>query len=361
MITASLQRQLSQKTGDESQPGDEPDSSPETSGQTTPECHQEEEQATDTIDTDAAAGGPELNVLHETDVAPGEVWLSPPALDVSPAITVNSEWMDWVPGWPPELNHNLDFGMVVGSQDFQSLPPDMEFKDSRSLPSTEPLIVANINDTNTGMTDHMRADLDQVFFDRVHPILPIIYHRRYFSWADQENPGPVRTCLRSAMRTIAAAMSAPGRRYCDQLYAETFRLLQVHMVGSQNKIVLEYLQAWLLLGHYELLRVSEYQAMLTAGRCFRLVLMARLSDIDSSAHGGVNLQQLPSATAMSKDGAAETFSLIEEQRRVFWGAFCLDRFLCSRNEYPVILQEDMASCSKSLNKRYGRKVLVADL
>jgi hypothetical protein len=70
------------------------------------------------------------------------------------------------------------------------------------------------------MTEYERADLDQVFFDRVHPVLPLIYRRRCHRWIDQPLPGTARACLRSAMRTIAAAMSAPGARFCDQLYAE---------------------------------------------------------------------------------------------------------------------------------------------
>lgn len=35
-----------------------------------------------------------------------------------------------------------------------------------------------------------------------------------------------------------------------------------------------------------------------------------------------------------------SFSALEERRRTFWVAFCLDRFLCSRNEYPLTLQEE---------------------
>ncbi|KAK4980785.1 hypothetical protein LTR28_001139 [Elasticomyces elasticus] len=148
------------------------------------------------------------------------------------------------------------------------------------FPSAAPITPADTRDT--AMTDLMRADLDQVFFDRVHPVLPIIYHRRYFSWANKEHPGATRACLRSAMRAMAAAMSAPGRRFCDQLYTETRDLLEAHKIGSKADISVEYVQAWLLLAHYELLR-----------------------------------------------------------SRVFWLSFCLDRSLCLRNEYPLTLQEDM--------------------
>ncbi|GIJ92502.1 hypothetical protein Asppvi_001780 [Aspergillus pseudoviridinutans] len=49
----------------------------------------------------------------------------------------------------------------------------------------------------------------------------------------------------------------------------------------RGQIPLEHIQAWLLLSHYELLRTGVDQAMLTAGRGFRLVQMARLWDMDA--------------------------------------------------------------------------------
>ena len=330
MNTESLQWQLNQQLSYDT------DSALEISTQTTPEWDHDAEQAPRVVEVDS--GDLELSGVDEADVDLSNFWFSSAALGMTPTAPLTTGSTDWPAGWRPE---NLGQGVGVGCPDVQSLPPDMDTTDQNFLPSTEPRTLADNKDST--MTDHMRADLDQVFFDRVYPVLPIIYHRRYYSWADQEHPGATRACLRSAMRTIAAAMSAPGRRFCDQLYVETYRLLQAQKVGSKDKIVLEYLQAWLLMGYYELLRVGEYQAMLTAGRCFRLVLMARLSDIDSTGPDGVNLQQVSPVSTRNEDAFGESFSVVEEQRRVFWLAFCMDRFLCSRNEYPLTLQEEMAS------------------
>jgi hypothetical protein len=180
------------------------------------------------------------------------------------------------------------------------------------------------------MTEHERADLDQVFFDRVHSVLPLFYRRRCHGWINQPLPGTARACLRSAMRTIAAAMSAPCARFCDQLYAETRRLLEDYTATSKETIELEYIQVWLLLGFYELLRVGENQATLTAARCSRLVLMARLFEIDA-----------PGSDEESHD--EDNFYVVEERRRTFWLAYCLDCFLYSRGEYPPTMQEEMVS------------------
>lgn len=196
------------------------------------------------------------------------------------------------------------------------------------------------------MTEYERADLDHVFFDRVHPVLPLLCHRRCREWINQPFPGTTRACLRSAMRTIAAAMSAPATRYCDQLYAETRRLLEGYTATPKESIELEYIQVWLLLGFYELLRMDENQAMLTAARCSRLVLMARLFDIDAapdSSSDEANGPQMSPATPIQGPHDKESFSIVEEKRRTFWLAYCLDCFLYSRNGYPPAIQEEMVS------------------
>lgn len=215
------------------------------------------------------------------------------------------------------------------------------------------------------MTHLVLADLNQIYFDRVHAVLPMVHRGRYFSWADQEKPSPARVCLRSAMHTVAAAMSAQYLGLSDALFQETYRLLELQqsrmkirnssrtetmwMTTMQTypkspvsdksdnseggeRIPLELIQAWLLLAHYEFLRVNEHQAMLTAGRAFRLVQLARLYSVDDDA------------PELETDEAHLTtecrFVISEEKRRTFWLAFSFDRFLCSRNEWPLTLQEE---------------------
>ncbi|KAJ5701370.1 fungal-specific transcription factor domain-containing protein [Penicillium malachiteum] len=146
------------------------------------------------------------------------------------------------------------------------------------------------------------------------------------------------------MRTIAAAMSAPGNRFCNELYAERCRLLEDHKMklNLNQTVSTEHIQAWLLVAHYELLRVNEYQAMLTAGRCFRLILMARLFEIDAYKPEEYSFQfSHITGSPMKNESFKERFSLVDEKRRTFWLKFCLHRFLCSRNDYPLTLSEEM--------------------
>ncbi|KAJ8106915.1 hypothetical protein OPT61_g9225 [Boeremia exigua] len=192
------------------------------------------------------------------------------------------------------------------------------------------------------LTEYERADLDQVFFDRVHPVLPLFYRRNCHGWREPL-AGTALECLRSAMRTIAAAMSAPGAQFCDQLYAETRRLLEDYSsrCTSTESIELNYIQTWLLLGFYELLRVGETQAMLTAARCSRLVLMARLFEIDAPDWDETRSPQVPPLTPQQRSPDDDSFCVVEERRRTFWLAYCLDCFLYARNDYPPMMQEDM--------------------
>jgi hypothetical protein len=127
---------------------------------------------------------------------------------------------------------------------------------------------------------------------------------------------------------MAAAMSAHWCDVVDQLRGETRHLLETDSQAravSKDEIPLEHIQAWLLLAYAELLRVGEHQAMLTAGRAFRLVQMARLYEVDASDGSQVS----PKSADFTFD---ESFVDSEERRRTFWLAFSLDRFLCLRNE-----------------------------
>lgn len=152
------------------------------------------------------------------------------------------------------------------------------------------------------------------------------------------------------MRTLAAAMSAQWCHLSEQLYSETRGLLETQDQAQgtpRDKVPLQHIQAWLLLSHYELLRIDVRQAMLTAGRAFRYVQMARLSEIDSP-YGDLRISPVasssPSSSSFTWVGSSESFVDAEERRRTFWLAFTIDRLLCLQNDWPLTLQEEMASC-----------------
>ncbi|KAL4940242.1 fungal-specific transcription factor domain-containing protein [Aspergillus oleicola] len=163
---------------------------------------------------------------------------------------------------------------------------------------------------------------DQLYFDRVHPVAPFLHQRRHASRIEERMRSPKCACLILAMRTVAAAMSAQFRRLADSLYAETNQLLR-ELDSTEFSPSLDQIQALLLIAHYELLQMEESRAMVTAGRCFRLVQLARLHDTD--AYDAEDMLDFVAA---------------EEKRRTFWVAYCFDRFLSSRHKWPLTLQEE---------------------
>lgn len=92
-------------------------------------------------------------------------------------------------------------------------------------------------------------------------------------------------------------------------------------------IEIERVQAWILLTIYEFMRSCYRQGWMRAGRAFRLVQLMRLYEIDT-----------PGNAANNQDWVE-----VEEKRRAFWMAYCLDRFVSIRNGWPLTLSEQVVS------------------
>ncbi|KAH8799820.1 fungal-specific transcription factor domain-containing protein [Xylogone sp. PMI_703] len=175
----------------------------------------------------------------------------------------------------------------------------------------------------------MGADLDQLYFDRAHAIVPILHKGRYFSWSKQPNISPYGRCLRNAMWTLAISLSTQFQSVREMLYVETRQMLEALDLcdNSMEPVRIEQLQAWILITLYEFLRTDYRRGWISAGRVFRMVQLARLHEIDSGRDD----------ISMSK----EDIILTEEKRRAFWVAYCLDRFISVRNGFPLTLTEDV--------------------
>ncbi|KAK3389415.1 fungal-specific transcription factor domain-containing protein [Podospora didyma] len=198
-------------------------------------------------------------------------------------------------------------------------PPNFQFPPSPPLQPKRPAI-----------DELMRADLDQLYFDRVHPNVPIFCQSRYYAWSRQIliTGGPSYLfCLQYAMWTLAMAQSSQFESFRDHLYGETRRMLDTldlneHGIGG---VPIEQIQSWLLLAFYEFARTNFRRGWISAGRAFRLAQLAGLHHVDSS-----------DSTADGEDPI-----LTEERRRTFWLAYCLDRFVCMGNRLPLTLVEDV--------------------
>lgn len=110
------------------------------------------------------------------------------------------------------------------------------------------------------------------------------------------------------MWALAATFSSQFNHLRDALYQEATKILrqtQIHSVQyGTDTSELE------LISIYELTQVSFQRAWSSAGRAIRLVQLMRLGTLDAEPVG------------------ADDFVVLEEQRRTFWVAFCLDRLTC---------------------------------
>ena len=160
---------------------------------------------------------------------------------------------------------------------------------------------------------------------------PIIHRGRYHSWSGQSCKSESHACLQFAMWTLAACASAHLQHLRESLYGCARSRLEAldNNDDFTDAATLAQAQAWLLLTHYEFRYMPYRQAWITAGRAFRIIRLTELHEINRFSVMAINLA-LP-----------EIWVEIEEKRRTFWLAYCLDRFVNITNEWLLSLHEEM--------------------
>lgn len=190
----------------------------------------------------------------------------------------------------------------------------------------------------------------------------MIHMQSYSAWSDGDHISPARACLRSAMRTVAAATSSGFRALGDDLYDTTRRMLESRDVhddnhlpwirrssltpgGKRTEVDLECIQAWILLAYYDFMRKSEQQAHLTAGRAFRLLQLSGLLSIDMVHDATSDRATTASEAAFAHQRGIMDCSWRETEvkRRTLWAAFVLDRLSGMLNDRPWALHEELVS------------------
>jgi hypothetical protein len=223
-------------------------------------------------------------------------------------------------------------------QDYQAMSINIEAK---QFEPNRPSVVNYLTRTETStpsrfgtvafsMTDLTRADLDHLYFDRVHLFAPIINKRRYFARAARStNTTTPFAGLQHAMWTLAAWVGTQFKDIQKDLYTQTRVILEAWEVNIMTEPPpIELAQAWILVAIFEIMQVNYDRGWLSAGRCFRLVQLMKLHEVDAPA--GVTVNNLP---------YVET----EERRRAFWMAYLLDRLINLINQMPLTLTEQVVS------------------
>lgn len=180
---------------------------------------------------------------------------------------------------------------------------------------------------------------EQLYFDRVHAVAPIVQESRYLTWSRRPDKSKAQMCLQYAMWALAASLSTQFQLERRGLYTEARQLLlalEAEVVVGQTSasaVRLEQVQAWMLLVLYELTNADlTYQrGMLSAGRAFRLVQIMRLYEIDRD--------DVPRAD--QGHGEMDWIEL-ESLRRAFWLAYTIDRFSSAIEGLPLAFNERQA-------------------
>ncbi|KAI1063445.1 hypothetical protein LB506_012794 [Fusarium annulatum] len=184
----------------------------------------------------------------------------------------------------------------------------------------------------TGLSHLMELDL-------VHPLMPMVHRGQYFAWSKLDDIPSVQRCLQWAIRALAASMSSQFRSRSDEFYNKARHLADEldaeHLILPYTDISIQLVQTWLLLAHYELLDPSRYPQSETIQRAFRFVQLARLHCTDR-LDPSPGFHPCGPGTSQS---ALLPFASVEERRRTFWVAFCLDRFLGGHEESMMRIHE----------------------
>ncbi|KAI4283257.1 MAG: hypothetical protein L6R38_002299 [Xanthoria sp. 2 TBL-2021] len=180
------------------------------------------------------------------------------------------------------------------------------------------------------LPDLLHSDRDQLYFDRVHTFYPILHEHRYYSWSHDCLQTDAQVCLQQTMWALATSASTQPQSVGDMLYHGALQRLE-ELEAKENahqQISIMQVQAWLLLAFYEFMRVDFRRGWMSAGHAFRLIQLMRLHELDLS---DITL------TAPAMDWVDK-----EEQRRTFWLAYSLDRFISLSNGSPLTLGEQFA-------------------
>ncbi|KAJ4114966.1 hypothetical protein NW765_011597 [Fusarium oxysporum] len=261
----------------------------------------------DVINTDTTAGPP----INATDWT---MHFDMPQADWNETLESASETVDQA-GWQ-------DNGIQSQLQQTLIQPEEIAIVSLQHGKATNEIL------DSTGLSHLMKLDLSH-----------------YLAWAKLDDVSLPQKCLRWAMRALAASMSSQFRSRSEEFYNKARRLAEGLDAGDlvlpwlNSDTSIEQAQTWLLLAHYELLDPSKYSQSATTRRAFRLVHLSRLHCTDWKDPA----LDFPSCTPGTSQSAALPFASVEERRRTFWVAFCLDRFLGGYEESPMTIHDETVS------------------
>ncbi|KAB8232268.1 putative C6 transcription factor Prf [Aspergillus alliaceus] len=173
-------------------------------------------------------------------------------------------------------------------------------------------------------------ELNQVYFEKIHPYMPILHRPRHLAAMDLAPSVRPPVCLQYITWCQAASVSEKFSNLHALFYQRARKYAELDETKGLGEGILSlpYCQTWLLIGTYEFRMMFFPRAWLSVGKAARLALMLGLNRLDGP---GLEVKQsLPPARDWTEK---------EERRRVFWMAFCVDRFASVGTGWPVLIDE----------------------
>ncbi|KAK5074346.1 hypothetical protein LTR64_006509 [Lithohypha guttulata] len=212
------------------------------------------------------------------------------------------------------LDPNLDMSDAYGMGGIEDFNWDMI-----SLGLEEPLPDQDVMD-----------ELYQVYFEKVHPSLPMIHRPRFMASLNMSPNQRPPVCLRYIMWAHACSMISRYKSSAEQFYIKARKYIeQDEMKGhGEHFITVFHAQAWTLISTYEFKTMYFPRAWMSCGRGARI---AQLMGLHRQDRIGLDVKQ---TMAPPKDWIER-----EERRRTFWMAYCQDRYASIGTGWPMAIDE----------------------
>ncbi|KAI0399481.1 fungal-specific transcription factor [Xylaria palmicola] len=173
-------------------------------------------------------------------------------------------------------------------------------------------------------------ELHQIFFEKIHPSLPMIHKFRYLAamnLAPNQRP-PV--ALRYAIWTLACSITDKYKDLKDLFYQRARKYVEADAIKGygEHSITIAHCQTHVLLASYEFKMMYFPRAWMNTGAAVRLSQMIGLHRMDGN---GLDVKQcLPPPRDWTEK---------EERRRTFWMAYCEDRYASIGTGWPMTVDE----------------------
>uniref|UniRef100_L2G9U7 Binuclear zinc transcription factor n=1 Tax=Colletotrichum fructicola (strain Nara gc5) TaxID=1213859 RepID=L2G9U7_COLFN len=174
----------------------------------------------------------------------------------------------------------------------------------------------------------MMEDLNKSFFERQQHFIPIIHPGRYFqSFYSAPHKRPPM-CLQYAVWAMASNGHEKYSQYHEIFYKRARQYADAdEMRGyGEHFLTVQHAQAWALIATDEARCMYFTRAAMSSAKCVRLVEMMGLHRID-----GDGQEMAPTLAPPT------SWVDLEERRRAFWGAYCIDCHASISTGWPTLI------------------------